>query len=116
MQYLRNKFNPTSVKRKMITGFFLALIAIALAFGVTHFSFQQMLETVDQLSDPNRKLMVLNTVFEEVTKLDQLQRSEAIRSPHKPYKVFLNQSQAVTANIDSLLTMPWDSAQFTRLA
>src|SRR5690349_18151596 len=116
MQYSRNKSNPTSVKRKIITGFFLALLAVALAFGIIHFSFQRMLETVDQLSDPNRKLSVLNTVFEEITKLDQLQRSEAIRNPKKPYKAFLNQSQAVTANIDSLLSMPWDSTQFTRLS
>jgi len=109
-------FNPTSVKRKIITGFLLALIAVLLAFGITHFSFRKMLDTVDQLSDPNQKLSILNKVFEEITTLDQLQRAEAIRNPQKPYTAFLNQSQAVTAMIDSLLGMSWDSVQHQRLS
>lgn len=116
MEYIRNKINPTSVKRKIITGFFLAVIAIALAFGITHISFQRMLETVDQLSDPNQKLIVLNRVFEEITTLDQLQRAEAIRNPRKPHKAFLNQSQTVTGMIDTLLQMPWDTVQLERLS
>lgn len=116
MEYIRNKINPTSVKRKIVTGFFLAVIAIALAFGITHISFQRMLETVDQLSDPNQKLIVLNRVFEEITTLDQLQRAEAIRNPRKPHNAFLNQSQTVTGMIDTLLQMPWDTVQWERLS
>ncbi|HEY3403409.1 MAG TPA: ATP-binding protein [Ohtaekwangia sp.] len=114
MQNQRN--NTISVKRKIITGFFLALVAIILAFGITHLSFRKMLETVDQLSDPNQKLSVLNKVFEGITTLDQQQRAEAIRNPRKSYSSFLSQSEAVNVMIDSLLNMPWDSTQYQRLS
>ena len=39
MQYLRNKFNPTSVKRKIITGFFLAIVAYLGTGFFLHFAY-----------------------------------------------------------------------------
>jgi len=115
-QYLRDKFHPSSVKRKVLVGFFLAFMAIGVAFGISHFSFQQLLQTVNQLSVPNEKLALLNRVFEEITTLDQLQRVEAIRKPTKSYSTFLNQSQSVRDLIDSLQALPWDSSQQQKLA
>jgi signal transduction histidine kinase/FixJ family two-component response regulator len=115
MQYLRDKIYPTSMKQKVLAGFLLAFVAIILALGITHFSFREMLDTVDELSAPNEKITILNRVFEEITTLDQLQRAEAIKNPRKPYKAFLNQSKSVSIMIDSLMLMSWDSLQLERL-
>ncbi|MCD9014540.1 ATP-binding protein [Parachryseolinea silvisoli] len=112
----RDKSNPVSVKGKVLAGFFFALIAIMLALGITHFAFRTMLSTVDELSEPNEKLTALHTVFQEITTLDQLQRAEAIRNPYKPYRAFLSQSKTVAAQIDTILAMPWDTAQHSRIS
>ena len=103
------------MKRKILAAFILAFIAIVLALGITHFSFREMMGTVDQLSAPNEKLAKLNKVFEEITTLDQQQRAEAIENPEKPYKYFLDQSGYLQLMIDSLQTMPWDDVQKKRL-
>ncbi len=116
MQYYQDNQDPTSMKQKVLAGFLLAFVAIILALGITHFSFREMLNTVDELSEPNEKLSLLNSVFEEITTLDQLQRAEAIENPRKPYKTFLNQSKTVSNMIDSLMLLPWDTAQLARLA
>jgi signal transduction histidine kinase/FixJ family two-component response regulator len=104
------------VKRKILAALLLAFFAILLALGITHFSFRDMMTTVDQLSTPNEKLSKLNSVFEEITTLDQQQRAEAIENPEKPYKYFLDQSGYLHLMIDSLQQLAWDSAQRRRLS
>ncbi len=115
-QFIKEKLSPTSVKRKVLAGFSLSFAAILLALGITHFGFREMLETVDEISTPNEKLIALNSIFQEITTLDQLQRAEAIRNPNKPFKAFLKQSQSLVDKVDSLKQMPWDSTQEARLS
>jgi signal transduction histidine kinase/CheY-like chemotaxis protein len=88
---------------------------VILAQSISRFSFRELLGTVADLSEPNEKLSLLNSVFHEITTLDQMQRAEAITNPDKPYNSFLNQSASVNALIDSLTKMPWDTSQLTRL-
>jgi len=114
MPYSREK-NPNSVTRKVVAGFLLVFVAILLALGITRFGFREMMSTVDQLSVPNEKLKSLNKIFQEITRLDQLQRADAIKNPQKPYEAFLIQSKSMVDKIDSLRLMPWDSAQQNRL-
>lgn len=115
MTYLKGKLHPNSVKRKVLAGFLLVFVAILLALGITRFGFQEMMSTVDQLSAPNEKLQSLNRIFQEITRLDQLQRADAIKNPQKPYDAFLIQSKSMVDKIDSLRLMQWDTAQQVRL-
>jgi signal transduction histidine kinase/DNA-binding NarL/FixJ family response regulator len=115
MAYLKGKLHPNSVKRKVLAGFLLVFVAILLALGITRFGFQEMMSTVDQLSAPNEKLQSLNRMFQEITRLDQLQRADAIKNPQKPYDAFLIQSKSMVDKIDSLRLMAWDTAQQVRL-
>jgi signal transduction histidine kinase/FixJ family two-component response regulator len=112
---LKGKLHPNSVKRKVLAGFLLVFVAILLALGITRFGFQEMMSTVDQLSAPNEKLQALNRIFQEITRLDQLQRADAIKNPQKPFDAFLIQSKAMVDKIDSLRLMQWDTAQQVRL-
>ncbi len=116
MGSITNHLNPRSVIRKILAAFLLAFVAVILAQSISRFSFRELLGTVEELSEPNEKLGLLNTVFQEITTLDQTQRAEAITNPNKPYNSFLNQSANVNALIDSLTQMPWDSSQLERLA
>ena len=93
----------------------MAIVAVILAQNISRFSFRELLGTVEELSEPNEKLGLLNSVFHEITTLDQLQRAEAITNPNKPYTSFLNQSSNLNHLIDSLTQMPWDTSQLSRL-
>lgn len=115
MGYIKHSLNPRSVIRKILAAFFLAFVAVILAQSISRFSFRELLGTVAELSEPNEKLGLLNSVFHEITTLDQTQRAEAITNPRKPYNSFLNQSANVNMLIDSLTAMPWDSSQLSRL-
>jgi signal transduction histidine kinase/FixJ family two-component response regulator len=115
MGYIKNSLNPRSVIRKILAAFLLAFIAVILAQSISRFSFRELLGTVEELSEPNEKLGLLNSVFHEITTLDQMQRAEAITKPNKPYNSFLNQSSNLNLLIDSLTRMPWDTSQLNRL-
>lgn len=41
--------------------------------------FNGLLDRVDELTEPNSKLRLLNTLFEQITRLDQQQRANTIR-------------------------------------
>lgn len=110
-----NKHSLKSVVRKVLAAFVLVSVAIFLALTIARLSFRELLSTVDDLSRPNEKLSLLNTAFEEITTLDQLQRAEAIQNPRKPYNLFLEQSSALDLLIDSLKRLEWDTSQLHRL-
>ena len=111
-----SKHNFKSVIRKILAAFLLLTVAIFLAVTIARVSFQELMGTVDKMSEPNQKLLILNSLFEEITTLDQNQRAEAIKNPHKPYQTFIDQSLTITSMIDSLLAMDWDKSQKKRLA
>ncbi|HTE31607.1 MAG TPA: ATP-binding protein [Chryseolinea sp.] len=115
MAYFKNKLSITSVTKKVIAGFVLVFVAILMALGITHFGFREMMDTVDQLSAPNEKLAVLNSIFQQITASEQAQRAEAIKNPKNPYSVYLNQSKTFVSKIDSLMLLDWDSTQQIRL-
>jgi hypothetical protein len=115
MGYIKQSLNPRSVIRKILAAFLLAFIAVILAQSISRYSFRELLGTVEDLSEPNEKLGLLNSVFHELTTLDQMQRAEAITNPKKPYTSFLNQSANLNRLIDSLTNMPWDTSQLNRL-
>ncbi len=99
------------MRGKVIAAFLLTCSAIGLALFTTYVSFDSLLIKVDELSTPNQKLRTLNTLFEQITQLDQKQRADAIRNPGKPYHAFLLESQKLTATLDSLSLMNWESSQ-----
>lgn len=103
------------VFRKILAAFVLVCVAIMFAAFITRFSFKEIMHTVDELTSPNEKLSLLNNVFEEITTLDQVQRAEAIKNPHKPYDTFLEQAATLHKMIDSLKSLSWDKAQVQRL-
>lgn len=111
-----SQHNYKSVIRKILAAFLLLTAAIFLAVTIARVSFEELMGTVDKMSEPNQKLLILNSLFEEITTLDQDQRAEAIKNPHKPYQTFIDQSLTINSMIDSLLTLDWDRSQKKRLA
>src|SRR6188508_1513996 len=102
MKHLKEKLYSTSVKSKVIAGFLLVFIAILLALGITQFGFREMMETVDQLSEPNKELNALKKLFHDITTLDQEQRREALLNPKALHKNFFGQSKSMVDKVDSI--------------
>ena len=99
------------VKGKVIAAFLLASLAIVAALAITNYSFKGLLGTVNSLAQPNEKLRTLNNLYQQVIQLDQLQRADAIRKPHKSAEALLHESEPIILTLDSLRHMPWTSKQ-----
>lgn len=99
------------MKGKVIAAFVLASLAIIAALAITNYSFKGLLGTVDSLVQPNEKLRTLNNLYQKVIELDQLQRADAIRKPHKSAEALLHESEPILLTLDSLRQMTWTSKQ-----
>lgn len=116
MSYLRGSTFTESVKGKVIIAFCVALIALILAWGVSKVAFREMLSTVQNISAPDLKLRIVNNLFKDITKLDQVQRSQAFHPKPVSYKTFLKESDALRATMDSLRSLYSDEpAQIARI-
>ncbi len=105
MSYLGNGSFTKSVKGKVILAFCVGLIALTLAWLVSKVAFRQMLSTVQEISAPDVKLRIVNNLFRDITKLDQVQRTQAFQKKPLSYKGFLKESDSLRLTIDSLKRM-----------
>jgi signal transduction histidine kinase/DNA-binding response OmpR family regulator/CHASE3 domain sensor protein len=104
-----------SVGGKVVAAFLIGAIAVALAWVVLRVGFKEILVTVDRLSAPNEKLRIVNDLFHNITRLDQLQKTYAIRNPDKPAGIFKQESRHLLQTIDTLRQLSHDPAQVQRL-
>ncbi|HSI76380.1 MAG TPA: ATP-binding protein [Lunatimonas sp.] len=58
-------------RKKVVTGFILAISLIAGVSTVTYFSVKNLLESVDTLSEPNERLIEYNQLLSDVYRLDR---------------------------------------------
>lgn len=100
-----------ATRSKVIAAFLLAFSGITLALGITYFSFHELMATVDELSEPNRKLRTLNELFRGITSLDQQQRAEILKNKGMPSGNLLDKSGELLLMIDTLKTMEWQSEE-----
>lgn len=104
------------MKRKVIIAFGVGLLALILAWAVSKIAFKEMLATVQSISTPDERLKIVNDLFRDITKLDQLQRSQAFQRKPGSYKVFLKESDSLRATMDSLRRLyAYDTIQVKRI-
>lgn len=72
----RRETSEKKVKYRVIYVFIACCMALGLAFAVSKVSFNQMLETVDNLGKPNEKVNLVTKISREILQLDQQQRSQ----------------------------------------
>lgn len=101
----------TGTRGKVIAAFLLAFTGIALALSITYFSFYELMGTVDELSEPNRKLRSLNELFRNITSLDQQQRTELVKNYKYPSDKLLNSNKDLFLILDTLKMMAWESEE-----
>lgn len=90
---------------KIIITFLFACGAIFLSLYISRFTFGKVLSTVKELSTPNVKMQLVNTLFRKVVTLDHLQRSQALKLQVSNYDPFLKESRELQLMLDSLKDM-----------
>ncbi|WP_199138498.1 hybrid sensor histidine kinase/response regulator [Pedobacter sp. ASV12] len=105
----------TVAKSKVVIGFLLACFALLTAWAISRFAFKKMLRTVEEISAPNERLKMVNQLSHSISKLDQLQRDQAINNKGKSAE-FIRESRASRGNLDSLAKLyAKDKAQLRRI-
>jgi signal transduction histidine kinase len=91
-----------SISRKLIVAVLLGGIAVLSSWVITRITFDKILGTVNKISRPNEKLKLVNDVFKDVIRLDQLQRAQSLNSNIKTYNPYLNESKRLQYRLDTL--------------
>lgn len=102
MKSSENSPFTSSIRGKVIIVFITGCIAFGLALAVGNLAFKEMLATVRDVSAPNQKLRIVNSLYRDITTLDQYQRSEALKSKGDARSKFLNSSKKLRITLDSL--------------
>jgi signal transduction histidine kinase/CheY-like chemotaxis protein/HPt (histidine-containing phosphotransfer) domain-containing protein len=90
-----------SVKGKVILGFFIASLALAASWFISKYAFTEMVDKLEVLSTPNDKLRLVNKIFKNILRLEQLQNSRTVKGEEQNEQV-LAQSNQLIADLDSL--------------
>ena len=91
-----------SIRGKVIIVFITGCIAFALALATGNMAFKEMLATIRDISAPNQKLRIVNSLYRDITTLGQFQRSKALKSKGNARGIFLNSSKRLRLTMDSL--------------
>ena len=103
-----------ATKGKIIFGFLMAILALVAAWGVSKLVFDEIIETVDQVSKPDSKLLLVNRIFNSVSRLDQKQKYLAIEKDDD--NAFISETRAIKLSLDTLKRLyATDSVQLQRI-
>lgn len=102
MSYLRKSSFTKSLKGKVIITFLIGFVALILAWAVSKVAFREMLTTIETVSAPDRKLLIVNQLFRDITRLDQFQRSPDFQKQPLTYKSFVKASDSLRWKMDTL--------------
>lgn len=108
--------SSTSVGRKVLFVFIACVVALVLAWLISRVAFSEMMETVEQVTTPNRELELVGKISQDIMRLDQLQRSQAFIEHDDDYSSFADESAKIIASLDTLKTFYLlDTLQVDRL-
>lgn len=103
-----------SVKGKVILAFICACLALSLAWYISKFAFGKMLSVVEEISQPNARLRIVNDLTHKIAQLDQLQREEAFDKESN--ENFLAESKSLRLSLDTLKSLySSDSGQLAKI-
>lgn len=105
-----------AVKGKIIIALLLACFALIMAWAVSKVAFNEMLNTVENISAPSERLRIVNLISLKISRLDQLQKNQASNDPGNYGKLFKESGQLrlVLDSLGSLYTK--DTIQLHRIA
>ncbi|HMI03576.1 MAG TPA: hypothetical protein VK541_13905, partial [Pedobacter sp.] len=110
----RNSF-VKATKSKVIIALLFACFSLFMAWGVSKVAFNEMLETVENISAPSERLRIVNVISRKIGTLDQLQKGQALNNPES-YRKGFKESGQLKRVLDTLgFLYAHDSVQLTRI-
>ncbi|WP_051292760.1 ATP-binding protein [Olivibacter sitiensis] len=105
-----------NVRSKVIIVFLLGCMAIIGAWITSRNAFEQVLFSVDNISKPNEKLILVSHLSRQIMQLDQLQRTQAFHTKSNALSSFEKESKLVALRLDTLKNMyAYDPNQVKRI-
>ncbi|MES2828267.1 MAG: ATP-binding protein [Bacteroidota bacterium] len=112
----KSKGAVKGIKGKVILSLLLACVALITAWSVSNSVFNEMLNTVDNVSAPSKRLTLVTAISRKIAGLDQQQKTQAFKDPNN-YRELFKQSSGLKKLLDSLMFLySSDSLQMTRIA
>ena len=102
-------FDSKSIRGKVIAISIIAAVAIALSWFILHLAFGQVVATIEEMSKPNDKLVLLNTLSNDVTQIGQYQRKQILKNPSKTSPVLLPEAEMLSRRLDTLRVLCADN-------
>jgi len=109
----RNPSFTSSVKGKVLLGFFIAALALGASWFISNLAFKDMQNKLEVLSMPNDRLRLINKVFKSILQLDHLQNTRTVggKDSEDNKEQFIHQSRELMATLDSLNDLNIDDPQ-----
>lgn len=105
-----------SIKWKIVIASVVACTALYLAWQTAKIAFYEILNTVENISEPTERLRLVNDLSLKVVRLEQLQKSVSLKNT-SDYKQLQKESKELVSIIDSLqYKYRNDSLQLARIA
>lgn len=104
MSKFKEKIALLSVQSKVIIAFLCGCAVIVFAWLLSQVVFKKTFSAVEVISRPNPKLILINSLFQKIQRLDYLQKTQVLNLANKPYNKMSNQSESIILLLDSLLT------------
>lgn len=82
-----------AIKGKVIVALLLACFALFMAWGVSKVAFEEMLVTVENITEPSERLRVVNAISRKISSLDQKQKKLAFNDPGNYNRLFKESGQ-----------------------
>ena len=76
-------FYSRSIRGKIIAIIIIAGLGIALSWIILRVAFGQVVDTIEEVSKPNDKLLLLNNLSNDITQIGQYQRKLILKNPTK---------------------------------
>lgn len=106
----------SSIIGKLLVAFLVGLVTLILIRIASDYVFEQLSTDIDKLSQPNERLILLNTLFRDISQLNQLQREETLKGQRRPSVTFMKENKRTSNTLDTLKVMlSDDSVQVARI-
>lgn len=105
----------TSLRGKIMIAALAGIVALGAAWYISRFAFGQMLQTVEELSEPNEKLQMVNAIFHGIVNMDRFEEIENFPTSESESLEILSETDRIQISLDSLAILCADNERQTSL-
>jgi len=95
-------FYSESIRGKIIAITIIAALSIGLSWIILRIAFSKVVTTMEEVSKPNDKLYLLNSLSNDITQIGQYQRKQILQNPTKSNPVVLPETEKFARKLDTL--------------